>query len=269
MFGKRDHDDHAGDHRRTTTTRATTADAPHARGGVAFGPILTGVVVAFGAMFLLSAIVAGVLASLGLIDANVTAGDVIEVGIGAGIALVVAQFLSYLWGGYTAGRMARGAGIANGLLVPLTAIVVAVLVGGIAAALGANTNLNLPFSTNQLPTENGNLVDWGVGIGIASLVAMFLGGALGGGMGARWHTKLENRTWEETSARREVDLREGEREAAPAHRTPVATGARTAAGSDRDGGHERTDATPGTVERPVDLTSDSSTTSGETRTYRR
>ena len=31
----------------------------------------------------------------------------------AGMTLVVAQFLSYLWGGYTAGRMARGAGLVN------------------------------------------------------------------------------------------------------------------------------------------------------------
>lgn len=230
MFGKRDDDTAHADRSRITTTRAPVAAAPQARGGVAFGPVLTGVVVAFGSMFLLSALVAGVLASLGLIDANVTTGDVIEAGIGAGIALVAAQFLSYLWGGYTAGRMARGAGVANGLLVPLIAILTAVLVGGIAAALGANTNLNLPFTTNQLPTDNGNLVDWGIGIGIASLIAMFLGGALGGGMGSRWHTKLENRTFEEEASHREVDLRDREtaRTEAP---TPVATGTRSGGGA--------------------------------------
>ena len=213
MFGKKDETIH--------TTRHTTAVEPRARGGVAFGPILTGVVVAFGAMFLLSAIVGGVLASLGLIDTNVTTGEAIEAGIGAGIALVVAQFLSYLWGGYTAGRMARGSGLANGLLVPLTALIVAAIVGGIATGLGAEANLNLPFTTNQLPLENDNLVNWGVGIGIASLVAMFLGGALGGGMGARWHTKLERNVGEEQAERREVDLRD--HDARPVAETPVGT----------------------------------------------
>ena len=262
MFGKNDNDTAYADTTRSTTTRAPVGAAPRARGGVAFGPVLTGVVVAFGSMFLLSAIIAGVLASLGIIDTNVTTGDVIEAGIGAGIALVAAQFLSYLWGGYTAGRMARGAGVANGLLVPLVAILTAILVGGIAAALGASTNLNLPFTTNQLPTENGNLVDWGVGIGIASLIAMFLGGALGGAMGSRWHTKLENRTYDETVADREVDLRE-HHTAPVATRTPVGAGTRTSSTS----GYGSTDTSSTAVERPVDLSGSSST--DETHTYRR
>ncbi|MFP5351173.1 MAG: hypothetical protein ACLGIB_01230, partial [Actinomycetota bacterium] len=183
-------------------------------------------------------------------------------GIGAGIALVVAQFLSYLWGGYTAGRMARGAGTANGLLVPLVAILAAILVGGIAAALGASTNLNLPFTTNQLPTENGTLVDWGVGIGIASLIAMFFGGGLGGAMGSRWHTKLEDRTFDEAAAHREVDLRDRNTTATEA-RTPVAGG--TAAP-----GYAGTTATASStaVERPVDLSGGGSGTD-ETSSYRR
>lgn len=161
------------------------------RGGVAGGAVVTGVVVAFGAMFLLSAIVGGVLAALGTTEASVTEGEVLQAGIGAGAALVVAQFLSYLWGGYTAGRMARGAGVANGVLVPILALVVAAGVVGLVAVLGADANLNLPLSTNRLPLEDSTVVDWGVGIGVAALVAMFLGGIVGGSMGARWHTKLE------------------------------------------------------------------------------
>lgn len=260
MFGKRDDDTAYADTSRSTATNAPIGAAPRARGGVAFGPVLTGVVVAFGSMFLLSALVAGVLASLGLIDTTITTGDVIEAGIGAGIALVAAQFLSYLWGGYTAGRMARGAGMANGLLVPLVAILTAVLIGGIAAGLGANTNLNLPFTINQLPTENGNLVDWGVGVGIASLIAMFLGGALGGAMGSRWHTKLENRTYDETVAHREVDLRD-DRTTPTETRTPVAAGTRTSSGYTGTTGGSAT-----AVERPVDLSGSSST---DDHTYRR
>ena len=231
MLGKRD---------TTATThtydRTTTAE-PRARGGVAFGPVLTGVVVAFGAMFLLSALIGGVLASLGLIDPEVTSGEAIEAGLGAGIALVIAQFLAYLWGGYTAGRMARGSGVVNGLLVPLSALIVGGIVVAVATGLGANANLNLPFTTNQLPLDQATLIDWGIGIGIASLIAMFLGGALGGGMGARWHTKLERTVGEEQAHRHEVDLRDRETTgtgAAPAgaataagagHTTPVSRGA--------------------------------------------
>ena len=171
--------------------RTDRPGVPETRGGVAGGAVVTGVLVSFGAMFLLSAIVGGVLVALGAMDADVTRGDAIEAGIGAGIALVAAQFLSYMWGGYTAGRMARGAGVANGLLVPVVALLVAAATAAIVTALGADARLNLPFSDNRLPIADAELVDWGVGIGIGALVAMFLGGILGGAAGARWHTKLE------------------------------------------------------------------------------
>jgi hypothetical protein len=170
-------------------TRATAVDA---RGGVSGGSILTGVVVAFGAMFLMSALVGGVLASLGTDAAEFAEESPVEASLGAGIAFIVAQFLAYLWGGYTAGRMGRGAGLANGLLVPLVALLVAILVGAVAAALGATANLNLPFQAYRLPLEEDFLVDWGLGVGIAGLIAMFAGGAIGGALGTRWHTRLES-----------------------------------------------------------------------------
>lgn len=193
----------------------TTLDA---RGGISGGAILTGVVVAFGAMFLMSALVGGVLTAMGLAADDITTSDAVQAGLGAGIVLVLAQFLAYLWGGYTAGRMARGAGVANGLLVPFLAILVAILVGAVVASLGATANLNLPWSTNRLPLENDFLVDWSLAISIGALAAMFIGGALGGALGARWHGKLERRTLDETPATpAQVDLRD--RTVAPATTT--------------------------------------------------
>ena len=180
----------------TTYRGRTVIDA---RGGVSGGAVLTGVVVAFGAMFLRSAIVGGVRTAMGVVADDVTTGEAVEVGIGAGIVLIVAQFLAYLWGGYTAGRMGRGAGAANGLLVPLLAIVIAVVVGAVVASLGASANLNLPYSTNRLPLDDDILVDWGLTISIAALVAMFLGGLVGGILGSRWHTKLERRTLDDAT----------------------------------------------------------------------
>jgi hypothetical protein len=169
----------------------TRTFAVDARGGVSGGSILTGVVVAFGAVFLMSALVGGILASLGTDPAELAEESPVEAGLIAGIAFVVAQLLAYLWGGYTAGRMGRGAGIANGLLVPLVALLVAIVVGAIAAALGATANLNLPFQAYRLPLEEDFLVDWGIGIGIAGLIAMFAGGGIGGALGTRWHRRLE------------------------------------------------------------------------------
>jgi hypothetical protein len=175
-------------------TEGSTHSPPRARGGLSIGGVLTGVVVAFGAMSLLSVIIGGVLAVLGVSDTTVTRGEAVQAGIAGGIAYVVAMFLAYLWGGYTAGRMARGAGVLNGMLVPIVAIVLALIVGAIAAALGVTANLNLPLTTARLPVQgSGSLVDWGIGLGVAALVAMFAGGVVGGSLGSRWHTKLEHR----------------------------------------------------------------------------
>ena len=186
-----------------STTKITTPEAARARGGISGAAVITGVVVAFGAMFLLSALAGGVLTAAGVTPDDVAnATGTIEAGIGAGVVLVIAQFLAYLWGGYTAGRMARGAGVLNGLLVPLIAIVIAVLVGAVVASLGATANLNLPYSTNRLPLEDNYLIDWGTPIAIAALAAMFVGGALGGGLGAAWHTRLERSRADELDAER-------------------------------------------------------------------
>jgi hypothetical protein len=92
--------------------------------------------------------------------------------------------------------MGRGAGFLNGLLVPIVAVLLLLAVGAVASALGAEAELNNPLDTVRLPIEESNLVDIGTGIGIAVLVAMFLGSIIGGMLGARWHTKLERRVAE-------------------------------------------------------------------------
>jgi hypothetical protein len=156
-------------------------------------------------MFLLSAIIGGILTALGVAETDITRGEAIDAGIAAGMAFVVAQLLAYMWGGYTAGRMGRGAGIANGILVPISAIVIGLITAAIVTGLGATANLNLPFTENRLPLENDYLVNWGIGIAIASVVAMFVGAAIGGALGARWHTKLE----EDVYGERPVTTRDG------------------------------------------------------------
>ena len=218
-----------------STTRITTSEAARARGGISGAALITGVVVAFGAMFLLSALAGGVLTAAGITPDDVAnATGTIEAGVGAGVVLVIAQFLAYLWGGYTAGRMARGAGVLNGLLVPLIAIVIAVLVGAVVASLGATANLNLPYSTNRLPLEDNYLIDWGTPIAIAALAAMFVGGGLGGGLGAAWHTRLERTRADEIDAERAATPTGAAAASArptSGDRTPTTGGAATTSGT--------------------------------------
>lgn len=174
------------DEGRAVTDRAVT---DRARGGLSLWSILSGVLVAFGAFVVLSAIVGAILIATGVAERGIQPDDATAAGIGAGIGLIVAQLLAYLWGGYAAGRMARGSGALNGLLVPIVALVVVAILGGIlAAAADADA-----ADVQRLPLPLGDLTDIAAGVGIALLVVMLLGGVLGGMLGARWHTKLEDR----------------------------------------------------------------------------
>ena len=163
-----------------------------ARGGVSFWSVLSGMLVAIGAFVILSAIIGAILAATGVAEGGIRTDEATTAGIGAGIGLVLAQFLSYLWGGYTAGRMARGSGVLNGLLVPIFALIFVAALGGILAAVTGTSPDAAAADVQRLPLPLDSLADIGTGVGIGLLVAMLLGGALGGSLGQRWHTKLEN-----------------------------------------------------------------------------
>lgn len=163
------------------------------RGGLSLLGIITGLVVAFGAFVVLTAIIGGILAATGVAEGGISAQEATETGTAAGIALVVAQFLAYLWGGYTAGRMARGSGVLNGILVPIVALILVAILGALVAGIADQTTNLRPEQIQQLPLPLGSLSDLGSAVGIALLVAMLVAGGLGGALGQRWHTKLEKR----------------------------------------------------------------------------
>lgn len=189
-----------------------------ARGGVSPGAVITGALVAIGAFFLLSSIVGAVLSQTGVTAEELAQGDAVETGVAGGIALLVGWFLAFTWGGYTAGRMGRGAGFVNGLLVPFAVILLAAIVGAVAWAFGASEGWTLVSPTEQLQVEGQyTSVDYGIGLAAITLGVMFLGAIAGGLMGSRWHTKLERRveadrheqiSRETRPARDDIDLRD-------------------------------------------------------------
>lgn len=163
------------------------------RGGLSLPAVFTGALVSIGAMVMFMAITAGALAAAGVISKNGTATtpSLVRATVLTGVGLVVAEFLAYLWGGYAAGRMARGAGGLNGFMVPLVAILIAAGIGALVGWLGTAVHLNYSFQTTRLPVDRDLKIHLGIGIGIASVLAMFVGGIAGGVRGARWHRKLE------------------------------------------------------------------------------
>ncbi|MCU1406482.1 MAG: hypothetical protein JWQ43_2785 [Glaciihabitans sp.] len=182
-------------------------------GGVKLGSAFFGWVIAVAMVVLFSALAAAILALLGFggidpaIDAGGgTAGTVQDgataVGfdgiVGAIIAAVV-LFLAFYCGGYVAGRMARFTGAKQGLAVWVWSVVIAVILGVVAAIFGnqiremATTGemTSIPgLDPNNIDLTGGGLVTAIISIVVVLLVT--LGGALLGGLsGMRFHRLVD------------------------------------------------------------------------------
>ncbi|MDP8953995.1 MAG: hypothetical protein M3N37_03570 [Actinomycetota bacterium] len=178
-------------------------------GPVSLLSILAGTLVAFSSFAILLAVVGGILAAVGVDTATLTANDYQDLGIGGAVVAGLVLFLSYFFGGYIAGRLARRAGALNGGLVLVLAIligaVVAVLVGTQADTEAVADNLRVI----GVPTSASDYSDIATVAGIVALVAMIAGAVLGGIVGERWHGKLAARAFDpnvgpESAARQEV-----------------------------------------------------------------
>lgn len=156
------------------------------RGGVSPWSIVTGLLVTYGAVLVLSALFGSLYAAMGVTEGGLTAAQAEAAVWGTLAGLFFIQFLGYMWGGYTAGRMARGTGWVNGIMVAVAAVALVMILGAIVAATTA-----VPLE-QIFPVPLGDAGMIATGVGISLLVAALAGGALGGAVGARWHTRLED-----------------------------------------------------------------------------
>lgn len=168
-------------------------------GGMKFGVAFFGWLTATGATVLLTALVAGAGAAVGLGAASDTAqaGDAAAqnaetVGLIGAIALAVVVLIAYYCGGYVAGRMARFDGIKQGVAVWLWALIIAVVLAIVGAIAGSQFNVLADLNSfPRIPINEGDLA---LGSIITALVIAFvsLGGAILGGMaGMRFHRKVD------------------------------------------------------------------------------
>ena len=180
--------------RRDRMELATEAGYPK----VSLGSVLAGVLVAYGAFAILAAIAGGILNAAGVDTRSLSTNDWREYGIATGAAAAISLFLSYLFGGYVAGRMARRAGALNGALVFLFGIL---LVAGVAAAIGSQADGDAVLSNLRsmgVPTSGEEYAAIGTFAGLGAIVAMLVGSILGGLSGERWHGKLVARALDPT-----------------------------------------------------------------------
>ena len=186
------------------------ADAGYPK--VSLGSVLAGVLVAYGAFAVIAAIAGGVLTAFGVDVHSLSSNDWRQYGVASGAVAALSLFLSYLFGGYVAGRMARRAGALNGALVFLLSLL---LVAGVAAAIGTQAGSDAVMSNLRsmgVPTSGSEYAALGTFAGLAAIVAMLLGSVLGGVQGERWHGKLLTRALDPSVGPEHADTDEdGER----------------------------------------------------------
>lgn len=125
-----------------------------------------------------------------------------DIGTAAVVGLVIvglSLFLAYFAGGYVAGRLVRFDGGRNGAATVVWGILLGVifgvfsfllagfLPGGISGALESFRESSVLPAVNSL-VELGLL---GLGIAVGALLLMLLGGFLGGSLGTRYHTRID------------------------------------------------------------------------------
>jgi hypothetical protein len=158
-------------------------------GGIDIPATLVGMLTALALLVLLGGLIG---AAIGVIGYQVGLDDVEDdLSIASLIGGLVTIFVAFLVGGWAAARIARYDGVRNGLMTGIWALILAALVSALAAWLGSEYdvlgNVDLPqwFSRDALTL--GAIVS-----GLAAVVAMLLGGLLGGLWGERYHRRADD-----------------------------------------------------------------------------
>lgn len=168
---------------RTYSSRGTSP------GRVSLGGGLTGLMVALSSTFVFAVLAGAVLQGQGHDLNRVVRGDTAWASAGAGTAFAVAVFLSFMWGGYTAGRMGGGSGAKNGALVPVIALLVVGALAAFRIGVQGMDTFNFPFGVGSLPLD-ANFTPLGYSVVAGVFVCLLAGAIWGGIIGARWHMRL-------------------------------------------------------------------------------
>jgi hypothetical protein len=153
--------------------------------GTSWLSVIFGWLAALGAGLILSGIVGAVVVAI--LGAGGASSSATEGGTAGLIGLLITLLLAFAIGGYVAGRLASRSGLKHGLLVPVLMLVVTIVLAGIGALLGLSfldnlSGVTLPSTPSDAPQGLGTIL---TGAGILALLTPFIGGAIGGALGAR------------------------------------------------------------------------------------
>jgi hypothetical protein len=166
-------------------------------GPISWASVLAGTLAAYGLTAALLAIAGGIASAIngGRDFSNIATDDL---KLSAAIVVAVLLFVSFLFGGYVAGRMARRRGMINGLGVFVFGVVIAVGLAFWVKEAGAGPSLSGALRHLGAPTTWHEWRSVSLIAGAAALVAMLVASMLGGADGERWHTKLMRRAYDPT-----------------------------------------------------------------------
>ncbi|HEY4396150.1 MAG TPA: YrzE family protein [Acidimicrobiia bacterium] len=197
-------------------------------GGVSWRSVVAGVFVAYGVVGACIGLMAAVLHPLDLTVDSLSDNDWQRLGLIAGLVSAAVFLGAFTFGGYTAGRMARRAGLRNGVLVAALGIVLLLAVAAVAEAEGAASAIVDRLQGLGAPTDGTTWYGLGILSGALALGGMILGAFLGGLRGERWHQRLLVRAANpdigpeaDLRAEAERQRREAEKALARAHKAGV------------------------------------------------
>jgi hypothetical protein len=180
----------------TRTDYATTADpyagihAAHERfGGIDIPASLVGMLTALSTVLILAGLVG---AAFGVVGYQTgLEADAQDLSIGSLIGGVAILFVAYLIGGWAAGRMARYDGARNGFATGVWTLIFGAILAGLGAWAGSEYDV---FQNVDLPQwfDRDALTLAAIISGAAAVVAMFLGGIIGGTWGERYHRRADS-----------------------------------------------------------------------------
>ena len=168
-------------------------------GGVDWLASFLGFVFALVAGAIFSAVAGVVLAPLGFSpDLTESLGAAIITGL---VLLGILIFLTYFFGGYVAGRLARFDGGRNGAMLLvwtfLTVILLALAAGVFSGFLPGGAANAIGGFVDSASSAIGGLSQAGVVgivVAVAALLLALLGGVLGGRLGSRYHAEIDRTT---------------------------------------------------------------------------
>jgi hypothetical protein len=105
-----------------------------------------------------------------------------------GIGGLVAAFLAYMIGGYAAARMARFDGVLNGIGVWLWTLIVGIILGAAGWYFGVYFDAASEIHTHASAATRAATIG---ALSSVTLVVMLLGTVIGGGLGERYHRRID------------------------------------------------------------------------------